>query len=150
MEQIDPQKAQRVWQRVRGEEPANAPLTALQSLAAAEWTQASAYLLLSRQMQGEEKELLRKLSRQEREHGACLRGIHAMATGEPLSARGVPPEAQTPEAVLRKCYSRTLRAAGEYEKRSTDPEYGCVFEELARQERAACRMILQILGNLQR
>ena len=63
MEQIDPQKAQRVWQRVRGEEPANAPLTALQSLAAAEWTQASAYLLLSRQMQGEEKELLRKLSR---------------------------------------------------------------------------------------
>ena len=148
MEKIDPAMEQRVWKRVRADEPA-AP-TGLQELAAAEQSEAAVFLMLSRQLQGREKALLRKLFEQEQAHGAVLRGMHSTMTGNRLAVRTSPPQPETPETALRKCYGRKLRALAEYESRRSDREYGMVFCHLARQEQEHCAMILEILGNLQR
>jgi len=37
-----------------------------------------------------------------------------------------------------------------YEQRSADREYGPVFARLAQQEREHCRMVLELIGNLQK
>lgn len=145
MENYDAAMAQRVWQRVRGEETAH---PGLQALAAAERSEAAVYLILSKVLQNREKLLLRQIFTQEQEHAACLRGIHFLTIDKPLALRTVPPASEPPEITLRKSYGRKLRALQEYESRASDPEYGPAFAHMARQEREHCVLILQILGRL--
>jgi len=148
MEKYDTELEARVWKRVRGEaEECPCPLE-LQPLAAAEWAEAAMYLMLSRQMQGSRKGLLRQLFEQERAHADCLKGMHQMMTGKPLSLRTPPPSVQMPEQALRKCYANTLRRLGEYEKRSDDPQYGHVFQKMAEEEKQHCRMLLELVGSM--
>ena len=149
MEKFDSEMQQRVWKRVRGEAQTPPPL-GLQGLAAAEQNEAAVYLMLSRQLQGKEKATLRKLFEQEQAHAAILRGMHTVMTGQRISPRTLPPEPQTPELTLRKCYARKLKVLAEYESRTDDREYGAVFLRLAQQEREHCTMILEILGDLKR
>jgi len=149
METIDTKLEKRVWQRVRGEEAAD-PAASLRGLAAREWTEAAVYLMLSRQVQGKEKAMLRKLFEEEQAHAACLRGIYGLITGEPLNTRTQPPAPESPETALRKCYGRELQAVQAYSARAQDPEYGAVFTKMAEQEREHCRMILELLGNLRK
>ena len=143
MENFDAQLERRVWQRVR----ADAPPVSLQAMAAAEHTTAAVYLMLSRMMQGQQKEQLRRLFQREREHGRLLSGMSRLSEGKPLSFRAEQPEGDRLEIALRKCYVRTLQAAGNYAARENDPDFGHVFRELRRQEEENCTMILQILGN---
>ena len=148
MEQYDTGMEQRVWQRIKGADCP--PQKGLQALAAAELTEAAVLLMLSQQLQGKEKALLRKIYEEDQNHAACLKGIHYFTTDSPLSVRPVPPAPDAPVLALRKCYARKLRAQKEYESRASDPEYGSVFRQLAEDEGRHCKMILQIVGNMKK
>ena len=148
MDKIDPALEQRVWKRVRGES-APAP-EGLQALVAAAQSEAAVYLMLSRQLQGREKALLRRLFEEEQTNAAMLRGIHRLITGQTLAVRTPSPEPEIPESALRKCYGRTLRAAESYESRVSDREYGCLFSAMAQREYQHLSVIAEILGILGR
>lgn len=142
MAEFDEQMVHRVWQRVRGE----GQVQSLQALAAAERSNAAVYLRLARMTQGEQKARLRQLFERERQHGRCLNGVSILTEGKALSVRTLPPAADSVTVALRKCYTASLKAAAEYDRRSPDGEYGCVFQRMAQEEREHCRLILEILG----
>ena len=148
MEKQNLELEQRVWKRIRGEEPPS-PVS-IQSLMAAEQDEAAIHLMLSRQMQGREKALLRKMFEEDRCHAAMLRGMNELMTGKRLATRTAPPQPQTPQIALRKSYARKLQALSEYESRCTDGEYGAVFFKMVQQEKEHCALILEILGSMQR
>ena len=148
MENYDADMEQRVWQRIRGAEQPQEK--SMQVLAAAELTEAAVHLMLSQQLQGKEKALLRTIFEDDQNHAACLKGIHYFTTDSTLSVRPVPPAPDAPVMALRKCYARKLRAQKEYESRASDPEYGSVFRQLAEDEGRHCKMILQIAGSIKK
>ena len=143
MAEFDEELEKRVWQRVRGQEPGQ---PSLQALAAAEKSSAAMYLMLSRMMQGRQKELLRQLYHREQNHSRYLNGVSILRDGKALTARPAPPEGQRIENILRRCYSGCLKAQREYEKHSLDPEYGPIFARMAREEQENGAMVLEILG----
>lgn len=150
MKNYDPEKTARVFQRVRGEVPtppaAPQDVRALPALIAGELSAAAAYRQLALQFTGEDAALLRKMSRQEQSHAACLKGLYTMLTGKHSTFRGDAPDRRNPEAVLRHCYLGELRSVAEYTSRQEDPEYGMVFAQLAQEEREHCRNVLSLLG----
>ena len=146
MDNFDSELEQRVWKRVRNETPPP-PHTSVLGLSAAEQNEAAVYLMLSRQMQGPEKNMLRKLFEQERAHAAVLRGMHTAITGQRAPIRTLPPEPQAPETALRACYARKLKTISEYENRTDDKGYGAVFSQLLQHEREHCAVLLQLLGS---
>jgi len=149
VEQFDTEMEAKVWQRVHGEKPPRLAQS-LQSLAAAELSEAAAHLMLSRQLQGKEKAILRKICEEDQSHAACLKGIHFFTFDTPLAVRHTPPAPESPVIALRKAYARKLRALRQYESRTDDPEYGAVYKVLAQQEREHCRLILELVGNLKK
>ena len=150
MEAYDPVKAAQVWQRVRGGQPAEPVRETLLPLIAEEMADATIYLALSRQLTGRESEVLRRLFEEEQSHAACLKGIYTLTTGNRPVIRNTPPARESPELTLRKCYGREMRCLAQYEARANHPEYGPVFSRLAAQEREHCRIILELLGRLQK
>lgn len=148
MDHYDPEKAARVWQRVRsGSVQETAP--ELLVLIGEELAEASLYQKLSRYFHRQQNALLQQIAQEDRSHAACLQGIYTLFTGE----QPKPMIPQIPRASLeihlRRCYGRKLLAATRYEAKANDPEYGTVFSRLALQERAHCRHILELLGSLQ-
>ena len=150
MEKIDPVKAARVWERVQANTPVVSREQGLSELIAQEWTDAAVYLQLSRRFQGKESAALRRMYEDEQSHCACLKGIYTLLTGTHPAVKAVPPALGEPEQVLRQCYGREMRCLAQYEARSSDPEYGQVFARLADREREHCRMVLELLGKLQK
>ena len=129
MNKIDQQKAARVWQRVQDSKPAPTPprLDNLQELIMNEWEAAATYQQLARQLPQKEAAVLQRLSREEHHHGACLRGMYALVTGEKC-------EVHSPSAPK--------------EARAGDPEYGHVFARIAQQEQEHCMALLSLIGSL--
>lgn len=151
MQNYDPRKAAQVWQRVQKQSPPlpeHPPVDDLLSLLIHEWTDAATYLQLSRQYQGKEAAALRKLFEEEQSHAACLKGIYTLLTGEKPVIHTPKTENATKEATLRRCYGREMQCLAQYERKSSDPEYGQVFARLAQQERSHCMTILELLGKL--
>ena len=151
MNAYDPEMAARVWQRVQGKVPAPDSVPAvqgLQMLIAEEWSDAAAYLNLSRRFQGRDSNLLRRLSEESQSQAACLRGIHTMAAGKSPVIHTPPPAQESAETLLRRCYSRELGRFHEYEARSNDSGFGPVFARLAAQTREHCARLLELLGRL--
>ena len=148
METIDPQKAARVWQRVRGEQPQGQDIAALSAMIAGEWADAAVYLQLSRSFSGKDAAALRRLFEEEQAHTACLKGIFTLITGTRPTIPAQPPAPAPTEATLRRCYGREMRCLTQYEAKSGDPEYGPVFSRLADQEREHCRILLEIIGRM--
>lgn len=148
METIDPVKAERVWQRVRGDTGEDKKEQGLLALIAHEWADAATYLQLSRRISGKDSVILRKLYEQEQAHAACLKGIYTMITGTRPVVRSVPVKQENVETALRRCYGREMQCLALYEARTDDREYGAVFQRLAQQERENCHMLLEILGRL--
>ncbi len=148
METIDKAKAARVWQRVQGEAAKN-PTHGLQGLIAEEWADAAIYLSLSRRVQGNAANILRRIGQEEQTHMACLKGIYALqGIGRP-DVPAPPPVDKAPVSVmLRRCYGREMRCLAQYEARSNDPEYGQIYARMAQQEREHCRLVLELLGSL--
>lgn len=151
METYDPAKAAAVWQRVRGENSSGQSAgDSLLSLITGEMADATTYLALSRQMTGKESMILRRLFEEEQAHAACLKGIYTLINGSRPVVRTIPPEKESAEITLRKCYGREMRCLAAYEERSSDREYGPVFARLAAQERDHCRLVLELLGNFKK
>ncbi len=149
METIDKAIASRVWERVRKESP-SLPEEGLMELIAREWTDAAVYLQLSRRFQGKDAAMLRKMFEEEQAHTACLKGMYTLLTGRrPTVKAPTPPQGDT-EQLLRRCYGREMQSLARYEARSADPDYGQVYSRMAQQEREHCRMILELLGRLNR
>ena len=140
MERFDSEKAARVWQRVRSDGSEEQELSGLPALIAAEAELAALYKRI-----GKQYPQASQLARDCHANAAMLRGICGFA-GQPRPQPKFSPSA--PKNVLQLCYSRTLQAAGEYEKRSSHPEYGCAFRAMAEKKRAhACR-ILELAGKV--
>ena len=148
METFDKAKAARVWQRVQGDTATN-PARGLQGLIAEEWADAAIYLSLSKRVQGNAANILRKIGQEEQAHMACLKGIYTLqGTGRP-DIPAPPPVDRAPVSVmLRRCYGREMRCLAQYESRANDPEYGQIYARMAQQEREHCRQILELLGSL--
>ena len=152
MDRIDQQKAARVWQRVQESKPApkNDRMENLQELIMNEWTAAATYQQLSRQMQPRDAAVLQRLSREEHSHGACLRGMYNLITGEKCEVHTPQLQKEPLERTLRRCYGLEMRSLKEYEAKCDDPEYGHVFARIAEQEREHCMALLGVLGSLGR
>ena len=148
MEHYDPEAAARVWQRVQGKGPAGEELGNLPEMIAGEWWDAATYLRLSRQFQGKEAGVLRKMFEEEQSHAACLKGIYTLLTGQRLVTQTPAPRQENLSVALRRCYGREMQSLAQYERWSDHREYGPVFSRLAQQERAHCAALLEILGNL--
>ena len=150
MNHIDQQKAARVWQRVQETkpEPKAGRIDNLQELIMNEWTAAATYQQLARRLPQKESAVLQRLSREEHGHGACLRGMYNLMTGEkcPVHMPQLPDEPA--ERILRRCYGLEMRSLKEYEAKSGDPEYGHVFAKIAEQEREHCVALLGVIGSL--
>ena len=149
MHTYDPQKAARVWQRVQGTEPVQPrPEENLKELIMNEWIAASTYAGLARQLGQKEGAVLQRLSREEHAHGACLRGIYQLKTGEKCALQIPKGTNESVEVTLRRCYGMEMRSLKEYEAKCEDPEYGHVYGRLAEQEREHCMALLGVIGNL--
>lgn len=148
MSNIDQQKAARVWQRVQESKPASKPdrLENLQELIMNEWTAAATYQQLARQLPQKEAAVLQRLSREEHGHGACLRGMYALVTGEKCAVHNHQADKEPVERSLRRCYGLEMRSLKEYEAKCDDPEYGHIFVRLAEQEREHCMALLGVIG----
>jgi len=149
MDHYDQEIAARVWQRVRS---GSVQETAPELLAAIgeELTETALYQKLSRHFNRQQNALLRQIAQDDRSHAACLTGIYTMLTGTRPKPMLPPIPRTTPDIHLRRCYGRKLQSAVRYEAKASDPEYGSVFSRLAAQERTHCRLILELLGQLNR
>ena len=150
MNQIDQQKAARVWQRVQDSKPAPKPerLENLRELIMNEWEAAATDRNLARQLPQQEAAVLQRLSREEHHHGACLRGMYSLVTGEKCEVHNPVPRQEPVERTLRRCYGLEMRSLKEYEAHAEDPEYGHVFSRIAQQEREHCMTLLGLIGSL--
>ena len=152
MQTYDPQKAARVWKRVQSAqipEEREHPADNLKELILNEWVTAATYAQLARQLQ-HQSSALQTLSREDHAHGACLRGMYSLKTGEKCPVHMPKPEKEPPEITLRRCYGLEMRSLKAYEARSEDPEYGHVFAKLAEQEQEHCMVLLRIIGSLEK
>ena len=149
MESIDNEKAQRVWERVRGGGGAVMDTGALAALLSQELSDAAVFTQLARRLGGRGGTLLH-LSRQCRQNAGCLRGICVILDGKPpVVAVPAPAEEQTVNA-LRRCYVNSLGRIHEYESRSRDPDYGLVFRKMSAAMEDQCTALLDLIGKLER
>ncbi len=148
MNVYDSQKAARVWQRVQSARPEPRQEENLKELIMNEWIAAATYAQLSRQLPQKDGAVLQRLSREEHAHGACLRGIYNLKTGEKCPVHTPKPGNEPPEVTLRRCYGLEMRSLKEYEAKCDDPEYGHVYARLADQEREHCMALLGVIGGL--
>ena len=146
METLDPNVAERVWQRVHNRDTSQDLAAALLGMITAERNDGAVYLQLSRKYQGRESAMLRRLFEEEQSHTACLKGIYMLLTGQKPAIQALKPASESIETTLRKCYGREMRCLAQYEQWSTHREYGPVFSRMAEQEREHCRILLQLLG----
>ena len=143
MEQIDPNAAQRVWQRVRSEQPIQSAVEL--PLIAAEAEIAGILAGILGKNAGKHS-ALGEVVRQCRQNMACLRGICRLRQG---AAPQIPKFVGKPgnrDSALRKCYVNCIKLAAQYDVRGDDPEYGCVFADLAATKRKHCKLLLEYLG----
>ena len=141
MEQTDPQMEQRVWQRVHGgAAPLQLPLLIGWLLGCAEGCAA-----LSRHFRGQEARLSQMRSELLRQ-AACLRGIHLLRTGEPITAPIPSPGRETTDALLRRCIGQCLRLQQNLRSQTSDAEYGPVFEQMAMQTAGHIHLLLELAG----
>ena len=143
MEKLDPKQQERVWQRVRGEQPAPPQEQMLMSIEAETIAQLQA---LIKYYPGKAQEL-RKILTQTQDHLACLQGMC-------LLRQGIKPPRPTgrarntdPIALARKCYVNCIDLATKYTTGAEDPECGLVYAELAQSKRRHCTQLLSLLGS---
>lgn len=117
----------------------------LRQLLLAEETMADTCSRLARELPGQAS-VLRQLAQDARGHVACLEGICVLVTGEVPDIRTPAPEVGAVLPTLRRCYGTAMRTLVTYEARSSDREYGPVFNRLAAQQRDQCRKLLELIG----
>ena len=149
----DTQKAARVWQRVQTEkQEVNTPQGAdrLPGLILEQLQLSATYLQIARQLPGKDGAVFVRLAREARAQAACLKGILALMSEQVPEISSAPVHFSAMEAMLRRCYGKELLLLKEYENRSSDPEYGPVFERLACRGRDHCWVLPEVIGRIVR
>ncbi len=146
MEGYDPKKAAQVWQRVQGTALPDPEDNGLLGLIAGELAASALYLALSKRYTGKENARLRTMAEEAAAHGACLKGMYFLRTGQKAQVQTVPPGQEPMDAALRRCYAGELRSIRAYEARSDQPEYGHIFAGMAQDAHRHSRTILELLG----
>lgn len=142
MEHMEPDREAQVWQRVLAA-PQARQTADLRQLLILSGDLAAVYRRLVQDNPG--KERLKKLYEGELADMACLRGMCALS-GETVKSQIPQPSQEKGMKALPQCFHRARRAAAEYTARIADPEFGVIFEELAKRQRERCVLILGILG----
>ncbi len=152
MNQYDPAKAARVWQRVRASAPAEPPAQEGRStplplgvLIAGEKRAWEVYGRLGRQAHGEKARSFQQLQRSTRQQADCLAGLLRLEGAVRIPAASPMGQGQ-PEALLRLCYRETGQRWEEMKARCGDPEFGPVFKLLAAREAGILLALLEALG----
>ena len=145
MDTVNPEQAQRVWNRVHpGASEKPAPV--LESLIAGEWEASAAYLVLAKRAGGRHAATLQQLARQSRSRWACLQGMALLHTGKrPVHTHPQSPTGSAGE-ILRRCCSRAMEGITLYDQiksRENTPILALLAQEQARD----CRVLLELLGN---
>lgn len=149
MEQIDREKAQRVWRRVQGDRSMSpmpvAPAQILQpnpeGLLLGELTDTQLLLQLSR---GKDSPL-RQLAAQSQSRAAVLRGICRLS-GLSGPAELPKPEVKETSAALRRLMGQLLRRLREYRQLCAHEEFGPLYETLAHQTQDSAAALARIIG----
>ena len=156
MAQFHPEQVRRIWQRVQSgpayEEGGMLPAKIdsnpnIYPLVSREIYGKVMLLQLVGRFSGRNGAVLRKMAKQEHSHAAILRGMCALKE-EQVPTVPIPkqPALSTP-ALLRRCYSQVLQNLREYENRTDDPQFGDIFQKMAEQEKAHCRVLLALMGS---
>lgn len=148
MKNYDPNTAARVWDRVQNTTPPPGDSQLILNLIAEELLDSVTYLRLAKKLPAPHAVAARQLAGQEQAHVACLKGIYTLITGRKAIVPTPTGSDDPPDIVLRRCYGREMRCLAQYEARQNDPQYGHIFQRLARQEQEHCHKILEILGAL--
>lgn len=149
MENYDRALASRVWQRVY---PQNAPQepddhAQLRRFLMEEAQTAACCARLAKTLTGSAR-TLGALAEASRRNVLHLKGLCFLLTGSQPAAPKLPVREEKPEAALRRCFGDCLRWEKLCREQQSDPEYGCIWEELAKKKREQSLQILQILGSL--
>ena len=144
MENIDREKALRVWQRVQSAPEAQD----LGYLAEEALTDGAVLLRLSRRFQGQWRKRLWDMSRQEQHQGMVLKGIIAVTRGSSPGIRAERVNLVRTESLLRRCWQRMERRSRIYGTMAADPEFGRIYADFAAREDAHCRQLLLLLGTI--
>ncbi len=156
MEQFDGETVRKIWQRVQSgnasHQPAAQPPQKVEQCSLSQWigrelAAAELYLRLSKVMPGKTGNTLRQFAQQEQAHAAALKGICTVAEGTCPDIRPMPAQKAPVSVLLRQCYGQKLVVLAEYEKRTSDLQYGKVFQRLAQQEQAQCQFLLELIGS---
>ena len=111
-------------------------------------TAAENYRRLSGCFSGWQVEALHRMAREAKAQSACIGGICALIMGESPERTMALPDSGTIPTRLKKAYSRAMHLLAACEGYKEDPEYGPVFQRLARTQQEHCRKILEIIGSL--
>ena len=145
MDKQDMSLEQQVWQRVRAHQE-DGPKNDLRQLQREVMELTAIYRNLSSRMTGRPQELVKQLYAGERANASALAGIGVLSGNGGESLKRWQPGKEDPGKQLLRCYHRTRRCMTEYLARSAEPEYGLVFEKLAKREGEHCVLLAEILG----
>lgn len=150
MENFDPEKAARVWQRVQSRESLEPMREDPADLSRSVQELAALYQALARVLPGKNGERVRQLLREVQGSAACLRGLCALAGRAAQKSEAVRTQKEPPRRLLEKCYHRERKLLEGYTKRISDPEWGQIYSVLASGAGGRCVAVLEILGGLAR
>ena len=150
MEKVDKQMERRVWQRVQARQELPPALPRQETIKP--WVlvaQENTAVLRSLQLQliGKQWEGLRRMEADSARMVHTLRGV-CMMQGESLRLGPVPTPKEAPRRALEKSFHRTRRLRDEMARRCADPEFGVVFQSLARKCEDLCAALAEMIGRL--
>ena len=109
---------------------------------------AAIYRAMASRLTGKQQEQVQRLYGGEKANTSALVGIGILSRQGGETLKVWQPGKETVSKQLQRCYHRSLRCMTEYLARSAEPEYGVVFERLAKREGEHCMMIAELLGSL--
>jgi len=154
MEQIDREKAQRVWKRVQGDRSApQAPVSPArilqptpEGLLLEELTDVAFFSQLAHQSRAQSADPLRQLAGQAQNRAGVLQGICRLAELTTPANLPKPGRQDHLPAALRRCMGRLLRRLREYRQLCDHEEFSPLYEALADQTRDSAVLLARIIG----
>lgn len=143
MKQIDPAMARRVWQRVKGEAPAQ---MMLQELMEGLWEDGNIYRQLARRHRGRRAARFALLHRQSMEQLRLLKGLCALKQQcDPVFSQ-ISPRREPEQVLLQRCYGRTLQRLSWYAANDADPHSAQLLPALIRQTQQHSKWLLELMA----
>lgn len=142
---MEQEREAKVWQRVAEQKEVRIH-HGIQELIRESGELAAIYRRMAEKLTGQERQLARKLCETEQSNRACLRGIALLSGAGADSTKPWVPGKGDEKGQVMRCYHRTQHSQAEYMARSLDPEYGCVYRELALRQERQCALLAELLG----